>query len=123
MVRVVRSCSEDCCPYDGIYTSPRPLCEWHWHLWFAFDNAHLALEDMRRNRSLRIDGDLGYQRPVTYLDRMGNDAARRFAADLANDTADAVLVVRSENPLEVVDIEVRTYETDLPFLRLVASNG
>ena len=34
--------------------------------------------------------------------------------------------VRSENPLEadaVVDIEVRTYETDLPFLRLVASNG
>jgi len=60
--------------------------------------------------------------PTHYLDRMGNDA-RRFVADLATDTADTVLVVRSENPLEVVDIEVRTYETDLPFLRLVASNG
>ena len=60
--------------------------------------------------------------PTHYLDRMDNDAARRFAADLANDTDDTALVVRSENPLEV-DIEVRTYETDLPFLRMVASNG
>lgn len=109
MVRVVRSCSEDRCPYEGIYTIPRPLCEWHWQLWFSYGDEPLALEDLRRSRATNPDDDRGFQRPITFLDRMGNDADRRFSVDLGN-AADTV-------------IEVRTSEISRPSLRLVASDA
>lgn len=86
---MAETCAEEGCSYDAVYVVPTRICEWHWHLWFTYGDESLALEDLRRYRARSEPDDLaddGSQRPITFLDRIGNDADRRFATDMGNET-------------------------------------